>query len=331
VKKLIATALIALGITGVVLAEEKKKTENKKTENKAVSSQAKGGDPVIVKYGQGEIRQSELEAAIKTLPDQYQGYVTGPGKRAFAEDYLRMKMLAAQAEKNGLDKSPEVQAQLRLMRANTLAAAQLEKLQESIKLTDAELQKSYDSKKSEYESASARHILIAFKGSPALPPGKKELTEDEAKAKAEDLRKKIVGGADFAELAKKESDDSTSGTRGGDLGTFNRGQMVPEFEKAAFETKIGEISPVIRTQFGYHILQVKERKSSPLSEVKTALEQELKQKKVQEALDQMKTGSNATFNEAYFTPPPAPPVAAPAAQAPAASPVIPAPAPKPKS
>lgn len=317
-KNLIATFLIILASAGIGLAEEKKPATSKAAEKQIKPAETKGDDPVVVKYGQGEIRQSELEAAIKTLPDQYQGYVAGPGKRAFAEDYLRMKMLAAQAEKNGLDKSPTVQAQLKLMRANTLAAAQLEKLQESIKFTDSELQQSYDAKKTDFESASARHILIAFKGSPALAQGKKELTEDEAKAKAEDLRKKIVAGGDFAEFAKKESDDATSGAKGGDLGTFNRGQMVPEFEKAAFETKIGEVSPVFRTQYGFHIVQVKERKSSPLTEVRTSLEQELKQKKVQDMLDEMKKTSNATFNEAYFTPPvpPGMPAAAPQVVAP---------------
>jgi peptidyl-prolyl cis-trans isomerase C len=269
-------------------------------------------DPVVVQYGDRQIRQSELESAMKSLPDEYQGYVAGPGKRAFAEDYLRMKMLAAEAEKGGLQNDPKVKAQIQLMRDNALANAQLEKIDSAVQLTDAEIQKAYEAKKGEFEQAKARHILIAFKGSPAAQKEKKELSEDEAKARAEDLRKKIVAGGDFVELAKTESDDLGSGSRGGDLGSFGRGQMVPEFESAVFEGKIGEVQPPVRTQFGYHIIQVQERGARPLAEVKPGIERDLKQQKVQEKIESMKAAAKPSFNDAYFTPPameapPAPP------------------------
>lgn len=267
-------------------------------------------DPVVVQYGDRAIRQSELEAAMKSLPEEYQSYVNGPGKRAFADDYLRMKILAAEAEKNGLQNDPKVKAQIQLMRDNALANAQLERLDGSIKISDEDLQKAYDARKAELEQAKARHILVAFKGSPAAAPGKKELTEEEAKAKAEELRTKIAGGADFAEVAKAESDDSGSGARGGDLGAFGKGQMVPEFEKAVFEGKVGEVQAPIRTQFGYHIIQVQERSVKPMEEVKPTLEREIKQARVQELLESIKAASKPTFNDAYFAPPAmeAPPV-----------------------
>jgi peptidyl-prolyl cis-trans isomerase C len=274
----------------------------------ASAAGAAQADPIIVSAGNVTIRQSEFETALKTLPAEYQQYASGPGKKQFAEDFLRMKMLAAEGMKGGLDKDPEVVQQLALMRENLVANAQLQRIEKGITITDEDLKKQYDARKSEYEQVAARHILIAFKGSPAAQEGKAELTEEQAKAKAEELRKQIVGGASFEELAKKESDDLGSGARGGELGEFGRGQMVPEFEKAAFEAKVGDVTPVVRTQFGYHIIKVDKHDHTPFEQVKPVLERNERQARVQARLDELKNKATATFNESYFAPaaPPAP-------------------------
>lgn len=291
-KKTIYSTTAALLLTAAVFAQT----------TPAPAPAAPTADPVVMKFGTTEIHQSEFEAAIQTLPPEYQAYATSTGKRNFAEDYVRMKLLASEGQKNGLENDPDVKKQLQLLKENTLANAQLKRIEKGVALTDAELKQAYEDKKLTFDQAKARHVLIAFKGSPALPPGKKELTEEEAKAKAEELRKKILAGTDFAEVAKAESDDSGSGARGGDLGTFGRGQMVPEFDKAVFDTKVGEIGPVIRTQYGFHIVQVQERKASALEDVKAQLETELRQKKLQSALDAMNKTAGVTFDEKYFAP-----------------------------
>lgn len=307
-KKIFAVVMTLALAAGTALAQEPK-TEKQQTAT---------ADPVVVKFGDTEVRQSEFEAAIKSIPEQYQAYASGPGKRAFAEDFVRMKILASAAEKAGLEKDPKVASQLRLLRVNALANAQLEKMGETLEVTEADVQKAYEEKKNTLERAKARHILIAFKGSAAQQAGKKELTEEEAKKKAEEIRAKLVAGGDFAAVAKTESDDTGSGAQGGDLGSFSRGQMVPEFEKAAFEGKVGEISPVIRTNYGYHVIQVQERGATPLAEVRKQIEEELKQKKLQDAIEAMKTAAKPTFDDKYFAvaepPPAAPPVPNPVNQ-----------------
>lgn len=97
------------------------------------------------------------------------------------------------------------------------------------------------------EEVHARHILIATSAS---------VTDAQAKAKADNLVKELRAGADFATLAKANSDDPGSKTKGGDLGWFGKGQMVPEFEKAAFSLPPGQISDPVKTSYGYHIIEV---------------------------------------------------------------------------
>lgn len=291
-KKTITTAIALTLVASLGYAQDKPAAP-------AAAAQAQA-DPIVIAAGDVAIRQSEFEGALKTLPAEYQQFASGPGKKQFAEDYLRMKLLASEGMKAGLDKDPEVVAQLNLMRENLVANAQIQKIEKSITVTDEELKKKYEESKGQYEQVKARHILIAFKGSPAAQPGKTELTEEQAKAKAEELRKQIVGGASFDEVAKKESDDVGSGARGGDLGEFGRGDMVPEFEKVAFEGKIGEISPVVKTQFGYHILQVSERKATPLADVRPQLEERLRQQKLQEQLEGIKKDMKVQLDETYF-------------------------------
>ena len=302
---------IALGAT-VVMAQDKPAATTPATTTTTTTTTTTNADPIVISSGNVTIRQSEFESALKTLPAEYQQYAFGPGRKQFAEDFLRMKILAAEGMKAGLDKDPSVQQQLDLMKENLVANAQLQKIEKSITVSDEDAKKQYEANKKDYETITARHILIAFKGSPAAQKGKKELTDAEAKAKAEELRKKIIDGADFADIAKKESDDVGSGSRGGELGAFSRGQMVPEFEDAAFKAKVGEVTPVVRTQYGYHIIKVEKHDYTPFDQVKDQLEKKEHDKRVKDAVDAMK--QNVTYNEAYFTPPPAP--AAPEAPTP---------------
>jgi peptidyl-prolyl cis-trans isomerase D len=124
--------------------------------------------------------------------------------------------------------------------------------------TQQEIQAYFIAHQSEYstpEQARSRHILIA------VPAGADAKTDAAAKAKAEGILKQIQGGANFADLAKKYSDDPGSKDKGGELPSAQRGTMVPEFDKAIFTQKIGD-TQIVKSQFGYHIVQVEERQSA---------------------------------------------------------------------
>ena len=131
-----------------------------------------------------------------------------------------------------------------------------------VNITDANTQKYYSENAKQFEipeQVRTSHILVKVDiTDPNIDPNKTKAT---AKAKAEGLLAQIKAGADFAELAKANS-DCPSKAKGGDLGMFGRGQMVPPFEQAAFALKVGQISDIVETQFGYHIIKVTDHKDA---------------------------------------------------------------------
>ncbi|MCX5836956.1 MAG: peptidylprolyl isomerase [Deltaproteobacteria bacterium] len=140
-----------------------------------------------------------------------------------------------------------------------------------IKITDKEIADFYEKNKDKFtkpETVHARHILVS------RVPEDTEKSLKEKKAKAEDLRKKLLGGADFADLAAKNS-DCPSKQAGGDLGTFARGQMVKPFEEAAFSQEKNAIGPVVETDFGFHIIQVLDHQASQVVKLDTDTKQRI--------------------------------------------------------
>jgi len=162
------------------------------------------------------------------------------------------------------------------------------KLEQTIQPTDADLLRVYNDNKDSYripESVDVRHIL--------LKTNDKDPKSDAAvKARAEDLVKQLraTKGANFAEMAKKYSEDPGSASKGGEYDGVVHGQMVPEFDKAAFSLKVGEISDPIKTTYGYHILQVLKHEPArlkPFDEVKPQLAAEFKKQRVNDLMQQL--------------------------------------------
>ena len=146
------------------------------------------------------------------------------------------------------------------------------------------------------------------------------MTDDEALAKAKEIRQKLVDGADFATLAKAESDDAGSGANGGDLGTFGHGRMVPAFEEVAFKIPVGELSQPVKSQFGYHIIKVESRQEKTFVEVRPEIERKLAADMVKKAQDDLKAATPVVMNPDYFGPPAPAPMAPPAPRPPAPQP-----------
>jgi len=172
------------------------------------------------------------------------------------------------------------------------------KFEEDTKISETEMKKYYeDNKKSFYtDSVTASHILLKTQDSEG-----KELSAEkkkEAKKKAQEALAKVKSGEDFAKVAKKYSQDS-SASNGGELGTFGRGQMVSEFEKAAFNMKKGEISDIVETEYGYHIIKVTGRvdKQETYNDVKDKIKTTLAGQKYTEYVEKLKKDSKIEQKE----------------------------------
>ena len=175
------------------------------------------------------------------------------------------------------------------------ALLEVDKVRETIQVPDADVEAFYTQNKAQYTTEGrvrASHILLKTEG------------KDEAavKSRAEALLAQAkAAGADFAALAKANSEDEGSAVNGGDLNFFGRGQMVPEFEQAAFAMKAGEISNLVKTTFGFHIIKVVESQpetSRPIAEVKSELVDQLKWQKAQQVAEQQAKAMEASIKSA---------------------------------
>ena len=262
---------------------------------------------VVMTIGDEKITAAQYDQLINALPAQYQKAARGPQKRQIAEQMVQLKVLSREAEKRNLDQQAVIKQQLAFDRENILAQALYNDLVKSVKIDDAALQTYYDAHKADFESAKGRHILIRFKGSAVpLRPGEKELSDDEALAKAQEIRKKLLAGGDFIAIAKADSDDTGSGANGGDLGTFKHGQMVGAFETAAFALPVGQISEPVKTQFGYHIIKIEEKNTKSFADAKAEIAEKLRPEAAKKETDDLRKKASVTFDDGYFGPAQAP-------------------------
>jgi peptidyl-prolyl cis-trans isomerase C len=195
--------------------------------------------------------------------------VSAEEKNQVLDQMINMQLIAAQAEKDGMDKDPEVATRIALLRTQILADAAAQKYVKANEPTDAELQAAYDSAtdKTEYH---ASHILVP------------------TKEKAEQLIKKLKGGAKFEDLAKTESTDNSK-TNGGDLGWFTTAKMVKPFGEAVKGLKKGDFTAEpVQTQYGWHIIKLQDTRDAPLDQMKAQLSNPIMQKKFQTYIDGLK-------------------------------------------
>jgi len=213
------------------------------SKNSSSEAPASASDPVIARVNGVDIKQSDLALAEEDVGADMQA-ASPEAKREHLISYLADIIMVTQAaDKKNLADNPDFKRRLAFLRSKLLMGYELQQ-EAKTALTDEALKQTYDEavkSMSGQEEVRARHILVEG--------------EDEAKAIIEQLK----GGADFATLAKEKSKDPGA-AEGGDLGYFTKDQMVPEFADVAFKMYPGQLSNPVKTQFGWHVIKVEDKR-----------------------------------------------------------------------
>jgi peptidyl-prolyl cis-trans isomerase C len=253
---------------------------------------AEDANPVLAKVNGSEIRQSDLALAEEELGPSLAQMDPATKKENVLAFLIDMKIVAKAAEDKKIEDRPDFKARLSFTR-NRLLMDNLLASEGKAAATDDAMKKVYEDAAKQIageQEVHARHILVE--------------SEDEAKAIEAELKK----GADFAELAKAKSKDPGGAADGGDLGFFTKDQMVPEFSAVAFALEPGKISDPVKSQFGWHIIKVEEkrnRKAPDFEQVKPQIETYVTRKAQAEYVAKLREGAKVErMDQAANTPAP---------------------------
>ena len=289
----IVAASVALGAMGCQDHTTETAAPAAKADTAPPAAQAKpvdDGGEVLATFSGNRLTTTRVLKEMERLPAPSRAYLQSPDrKRQFVDNMILNELLFAQGQKLGYDNDEDIDRQVNDLRRRLVVQKVVRDFQKPPEITDEDAKKYYDDNPNLYSTTQIRasHILV----------------KDEATAK-EILEQVKADPSKFGDIAKEKSTDKTSGAKGGDLGMFGQGRMVPDFERAAFALKPNEISDVVKTQYGYHIIMVTERKEGerrPFDQVKEQIKSTLRNKAIQEQQDKryadLKAGANVKIDD----------------------------------
>ncbi len=228
---------------------------------------------VLANVGGTPVYSSEVDEIVAAYAQRGQNFDTPQSREMILEQIIGKKLMILDAKKNLMEHNAEFKAELEKMKNEMLANFNVAKTLEKVTVTDDEIKAYYEENKAQFvkgESVAASHILV------------------DSEEKAAQLMAKIEAGEVSFEDAARENSTCPSSQTGGALGEFTKGQMVPEFDQAAFSMEVGEMRGPVKTQFGYHIIKLtakNEASEMPFEEVKAQLSNAMLQEKRQKAYE----------------------------------------------
>jgi hypothetical protein len=265
-----------------------------------LTSQKKGPEKVIIRVNGVGVTEGEFTSAFQQLPEEMQRQFSSPvGKQAFAEQYVRYKLLEQEGEKQGVEDDPHVSAMLAAQRTLVLSSAAMAKL---VKVPNEQVTRQYyEQHKREFVTVELSHIVIACQGG-QLPPrnGGTPPTEQQAVQKALEIYKQLRGGADFAKLAAAVSDDPNSAPNGGSLGPVSKGMLPAEIEAQVFRVPPGQVSGPIPSRLGIHIFKLGQPAVQPYEAVKNFVTNRIRQQNAMDRVEILYKAAKVDFDPKYF-------------------------------
>lgn len=254
-----------------------------------LSGCAKKGGEMLARVDDRVITLGEFNKKIEKLPAHYQEMIKGK-KAEFLNDIIMEELLYNEALRSNIDKDPEVIDLISEAEKKIIVSRLVQKrVNDKISVLEEDIKKYYDEHSEDFmmpERWRASHILVS--------------TAEEA----EEVKEKLAQGVPFDEFADEISKDSASKGKGGDVGYFSKGQFIPEFEEACFALEVGETSDVIKTQFGYHVIKLTEKKSPEVQElskvgelIKKDMEKESMKQLFEGLTNDLKSKAKITINE----------------------------------
>lgn len=230
---------------------------------------------VIAVVAGKEITEADFEAFKRNLPADQQAYLQNPeAVEYFKQQFIALYLFAEMGHEEKLNETEEFKSVIKNVERDILSQMAMRETLNGIEVSDEEAEAFYNENKNDFqkpESAHAKHILL------------------DSEDKLNEIKEDIKSGKTTFEDAAKDHSTCPSGQRGGDLGEFGRGQMVKEFEDAAFAAEIGDVVGPVKTQFGYHLIKVEGRSDasiSPYEEVKGAVKETLAKQKQQKVYEE---------------------------------------------
>lgn len=266
---------------------------------------ANSPDTVVATFDNGKkLTLGELNAFLAAMPPNM-AQAASRDRKGFVQQFAMMEHLSEMAEKAKLDQQSPTKEALAFNRLYLLMNAQLHEQLTSIQVPPAEAQKFYDANKDRFKQVKVKAIYIPFSDSSAAPAANepKHLSEAEAQAKVTRLRAEIAGGADFAKIAKENSEDHVSAAKGGDFGTMRSTDKLPEtIRTVIFALKAGELSQPVKQPNGFYLFRAEEVSAEPYAAVQPAIENELRQVQFKKWMDGISQGLNLKVeSQAFFT------------------------------
>ncbi|HST20689.1 MAG TPA: peptidylprolyl isomerase [Blastocatellia bacterium] len=259
---------------------------------------------------------NDFDTFLQSNP-QFQQRAQGPQREQFRKQYGEFKVVADLARKENLEDDSLTKLGILLDSSQILQNAYLSELGKNADtlVSDQDIEQYYNDHKNDFEEIRVRHVLVSTQppppdpGAPADKDGKdkpkpKQLTKEEARQKAQALLERARKGEDFAKLARENTDDLGSKDKGGEYDFFSRGKMVPEFEAGAFPLKPGEISDLVETPFGFHIIKLEERRPGPPPsdpKVRQQITDKMKEQKLKDRIDEIARDSKVVVPEDFDT------------------------------